>query len=89
MSKSKKDLAVEFIQAVRAMGSGELHMLISREAGEDLAKFFLSYSAQLMAQDADKMVEHTSSLMLMGYLIRQNEEARLLSSRNIRGLGLA
>lgn len=89
MTKSKRDLAVEFIQSVRAMGTGDLHLLISREAGEELAKFFLSYSAQLISQEPQKVIEHTSSLMLMGYLIRQHEEAQLLRLQNIQGLGLA
>jgi hypothetical protein len=72
--KTKKDLAVEFINAIRTMDPGVLNALIVKEAGEDLAQFFLSYSANLISKDPARVLENTSSLMLMGYLIRQNEE---------------
>ena len=74
--KSKKDLAVEFINAIRTMDPAILNALIVREAGEDLAQFFLSYSANLISKDPSRVLENTSSLMLMGYLIRVNEERR-------------
>jgi hypothetical protein len=48
--------------------------MISREAGEDLAQFFLTYSANLISKDPERVLENTSSLMLMGYLIRAAEE---------------
>ena len=74
--KSKKDLAVEFINAIRTMDPAVLNALIVREAGEALAQFFLSYSANLISKDPSRVLENTSSLMLMGYLIRVNEERR-------------
>ncbi len=76
--KTKKDLAVEFINAIRTMDPGVLNALIVKEAGEDLAQFFLSYSANLISKDPGRVLENTSSLMLMGYLIRQNEEKNAL-----------
>ena len=72
--KSKKDMAVEFINAIRTMDPGALNGLILREAGEDLAQFFLSYSGNLIQKDPSRVLENTSSLMLMGYLIRMHEE---------------
>ena len=72
--KSKKDLAIDFINAIRNMDPSVLNRLIVREAGEDLAQFFLSYSANLIAKDPNRVLENTSSLMLMGYLIRCYEE---------------
>jgi hypothetical protein len=72
--KSKKDLAVDFINAIRSMDPGVLNGLIVREAGEDLAQFFLSYSANLISKDPRRVLENTSSLMLMGYLIRSHED---------------
>ena len=51
-----------------------LNALIQREAGEELAQFFLSYSANLISKDPQRVVENTSSLMLMGYLIRAAED---------------
>jgi hypothetical protein len=74
--KSKKDLAVDFINTVRTMDPTDLNALITREAGEDLAQFFFSYSAKLISKDPTRVLENTSSLMLMGYLIRMNEEWR-------------
>ena len=72
--KSKKDLAVDFINAIRKMDPAVLNRLIVREAGEDLAQFFLSYSASLISKDPKRVLENTSSLMLMGYLIRSYED---------------
>jgi hypothetical protein len=74
MAAVKKGFAIEFINRIRTMESGELNALISREAGEELAQFFLSYSANLISRDPERVIENTSSLMLMGYLIRAAEE---------------
>lgn len=72
--KTKKDLAVDFINTIRTMDPAALNQLIVKEAGEDLAQFFLSYSANLISKDPSRVLENTSSLMLMGYLIRCHEE---------------
>lgn len=74
MVSAKKSFAVDFINRIRTMDSGELNALIVREAGEDLAQFFLHYSANLISRDPERVIENTSSLMLMGYLIRAAEE---------------
>jgi len=73
---NKKDAAVRFIQEIQRMDPTQLHALISREAGEDLAQFFMSYSATLIARDPERVLQNGSSLMLMGYLIRTQEEVR-------------
>jgi hypothetical protein len=70
----KKGFAVDFINRIRTMDPAVLNALIQREAGEDLAQFFLSYSARLISRDPERVIENTSSLMLMGYLIRAAEE---------------
>ena len=72
--RDKKSFAIEFIHRIRSMDPAVLHAMISREAGEELAQFFLSYSASLISRDPQKVLENTSSLMLMGYLIRAAEE---------------
>ena len=74
--KAKKELAVEFINAIRTMDPQVLNALIVREAGEELAQFFLTYASSLISRDPGRVLENTSSLMLMGYLIRQNEERK-------------
>ena len=74
MREPKKSLAVEFINRIRTMEPSELNAMIVREAGEDLAQFFLTYSANLISRDPERVIENTSSLMLMGYLIRAAEE---------------
>jgi hypothetical protein len=76
MRREKKALAIEFINRIRTMEAADLNALIVREAGEELAQFFLSYSASLISKDPQRVVENTSSLMLMGYLIRAAEERR-------------
>ena len=74
MGTRKKAFAVEFINRVRSMDPAVLDAMIAREAGEALAQFFLSYSARLISRDPERVLENTSSLMLMGYLIRAAEE---------------
>jgi hypothetical protein len=74
MDQPKKGLAIDFINRIRAMDSAELNAMIVREAGEDLAQFFLSYASSLISRDPSRVVENTSSLMLMGYLIRAAED---------------
>jgi hypothetical protein len=74
MHSGKKGFAVEFINRIRTMDPSMLNALIQREAGEELAQFFLSYSSRLISRDPERVLENTSSLMLMGYLIRAAEE---------------
>ena len=87
--KTKKDIAVEFINQIRTMDPTALNALIVQEAGEDLAQFFLNYSANLIAKDPSRVLENTSSLMLMGYLIRQHEEDTQPRSGNFQSYALA
>lgn len=79
--KTKKDLAVDFINSIRTMEPTALNALIVKEAGEDLAQFFLNYSANLISKDPSRVLENTSSLMLMGYLIRTYEEKNNQTSK--------
>ena len=81
--KTKRDLAITFINAIRNMDPSKLNGLIIREAGEDLAQFFLSYSANLISKDPHRVLENASSLMLMGYLIRSHED---VSAQPLRAL---
>ena len=74
MREPKKGLAIEFINRIRTMDASELNALIVREAGEDLAQFFLTYASSLISKDPGRVIENTSSLMLMGYLIRAAED---------------
>ena len=74
MHSGKKGFAVDFINRIRTMEPSMLNALIQREAGEELAQFFLSYSSRLISRDPERVLENTSSLMLMGYLIRAAEE---------------
>jgi len=74
MDQPKKGLAIEFINRIRTMDASELNALIVREAGEELAQFFLTYASSLISKDPGRVIENTSSLMLMGYLIRAAED---------------
>lgn len=81
--KTKKDLAINFINVIRNMDPSALNRLIVREAGEDLAQFFLSYSANLISKDPQRVLENASSLMLMGYLIRTHEDVNAQPLRSL------
>jgi hypothetical protein len=72
-ARRKRELAIEFIRRIRAMERDRLHSLILREAGEDLAQFFLAYATELMQREPQRAVENASSLLLIGYLIRAFE----------------
>ena len=87
--KTKKDMAVDFINLIRTMDPGDLNALIVKEAGEDLAQFFLTYSANLISKDPTRVLENTSSLMLMGYLIRTQEEKQTRTQPGMQGYALA
>ena len=73
-SMRKRELAIEFIRKIRSMDRDELHGVILRHAGEDLARFFLAYASDLMAREPERAAENASSLLLIGYLIRCFEE---------------
>ncbi len=73
-SAEKQQLAIAFIRQVRDMKKDRLNRLILHEAGEELAQFFLTYSANLMKAEPEKAADNASSLLLMGYLIRAAEE---------------
>lgn len=80
-SARKRERAVEFIRRIRAMDRENLHGLILREAGEELAQFFLNYATDLMAREPERAVQNASSLLLIGYLIRGHETERPAAPR--------
>lgn len=84
LQEQRKQKAVDFINSIREMSPEALNALIVREAGEPLGQFFLNYSATLISKDPTRVIENTSSLMLMGYLIRAMEE-RPLKAANEQG----
>ena len=70
----KRELAAEFIRAIRSMDREKLHEIILQHAGEELAQFFLAYATDLMEREPGREAENGSSLLLIGYLIRCFEE---------------
>jgi len=72
--RSKKELAMEFLRALRNMDPPTLNRLITSEAGEELSDFFLQYSQALLQADPRRIIASASGLMMLGYLIRAREE---------------
>ena len=72
--ESKRERAVAFIRRIREMDRDALHALILREAGEELAQFFLAYATDLIEREPARAVENASSLLLIGYLMRGFED---------------
>lgn len=70
----KQQLAADFINKIRTMKPDDLNKFILDEAGSSLPNFFLQYAINLIQSQPQRVVENTSALMLMGYLIRVNEE---------------
>jgi hypothetical protein len=83
-ARRKRELAIEFIRRIRAMERDRLHALILREAGEDLAQFFLAYATELMQREPQRAVENASSLLLIGYLIRAFETEEFAPKDELR-----
>lgn len=71
--KSKKDHAKDMINRIRTMKTEDLHDMIVNYAGEELSEFFMQYSYGLLTKDPANVVQNTSALMLMGYLIAKEE----------------
>jgi len=82
-SARKRDLAIDFIRKIRGMDRDELHEVILRHAGEELAQFFLAYATDLMDREPGRAAENASSLLLIGYLIHCFEEE--LEQRTVPG----
>lgn len=76
MPDTKTQLAMDFINSIRKQNPRDLNARIVGVVGEDLAQFFLQYSAALISKcdGPDVATEVCASLMLMGYLTRANEE---------------
>ncbi len=70
-----KSGAIDFISRIRQMKPKEVEDTVVKEAGEELAVFFLDYSLNLLSKDPERLLENASSLMLVGYLIRAAEDA--------------
>ncbi|WNM70100.1 hypothetical protein [Myxococcus phage Mx1] len=90
-TKSKKDFAVDFIHKIRNSDPKRLNDLIVKEAGEELAQFILSYSESVISKDPARVLENTSSLMLLGYLIGKAEKSDIPSGKGmiLQGYALA
>jgi hypothetical protein len=78
VAMDKKALALRFLGELKTMAPEALQELIAREAGEELAEFFLAYTYSILAKDTEHLAQKASSVMLMGYLIRAYEERERL-----------
>ncbi len=80
MALDKKAAAVEFLNKISGMEPAALNDLIVQSAGVELAEFFAAYGNHVVGTSPERAVDAASSLLLMGYLIRCNEE-RLAEAR--------
>lgn len=71
---ARRDHAARFIESLRDMGPERLQALIAGEAGEALATFFTTYAGRAVTEAAETPVATASTLMMLGYLIRADEE---------------
>jgi hypothetical protein len=69
----RKEFALSFIQGIKEADPEEVERLIDGEAGPELAEFFFSYSANLLASQPTRLLPNASSLFLMGYLLGKAE----------------
>jgi hypothetical protein len=73
-STKSKDLAMTFLQELASMPRERLQELIRTKVGEELAAIMFNYAKLIMEADPSRAVENSSSLMILGYLIRVHEE---------------
>ena len=71
---AKRENAIRFITSLQDMAPGELERLIRTEAGEGLSAFFASYAGGVIQNQAAAPEQAASTLMMLGYLIRADEE---------------
>lgn len=69
-------MAKALVNQIRAMPTEELEEFILREAGDELSQFFVAYTMTLIGRDPERVLENCSGVMLMGYLIGRQVEAR-------------
>ena len=72
--KNKKTAAIDFMNRVQDVDEETLNDFIVAEVGEEMAEYFLEYSTKLITSDPFRLIENATLLLLMGYLLRTNEE---------------
>ncbi len=77
--KTRKELAIEYINKIRLMSTEDLVKILQDDIGEDVANFFLHYSSNLITKEPDRVLQNCSSLMALGYLIRVSEERQAMN----------
>lgn len=73
--KTKVQAARDFTDRVTKMTNDELVGLMLQEVGDDLAAYFVDYTVNLLKNDPKGFVlKNSMTLMLMGYLMRADED---------------
>jgi len=73
----KKSLAMAFLDDLSKMSPERLQEVIRSVVGEELAMVMFNYARQVMEATPQKALENASSLIILGYLIRVHEEAKI------------
>ncbi len=76
-TSSKNELAMAFLGELSGMRRERLQEIIRTVVGEELAAVMFGYAQQVLQADPAKAVENSSSLMILGYLIRVHEKGEL------------
>jgi energy-converting hydrogenase Eha subunit E len=72
--------AVELIRKIQGSSDAEVEKIITEHVGVEVGAFFIRYSRILFSLNPDD-IGAISALMLMGYLIRVNEEKEIFGQR--------
>ncbi|MFA5750500.1 MAG: hypothetical protein WC895_04770 [Candidatus Shapirobacteria bacterium] len=85
MEDTKRDArvtkAIEFIKSLKDANPDELNALIEGTMGKELADFMTRYAQLLIAQEPERILENAAALMVMGYLLRVDQEGSKIVSR--------
>lgn len=72
--KTKKDVAVEFLQGLGATRGEEFRALLMRELGPELMQAIVEYSETIAKRWSPGLSSEATTLIVIGYLLRAHED---------------
>lgn len=74
MIKTKKDVAIEFLNGLGATHGEQFRELLMREIGPELIEAIVEYSETIAKRWSPGLASEANTLIVIGYLLRAHEE---------------
>ncbi|HTM68003.1 MAG TPA: hypothetical protein VL426_01780 [Candidatus Binatia bacterium] len=74
ITKTKKDVAIEFLNGLGATRGEEFRALLMREIGPDLIEAIVEYSESIAKRWSPGLAPEATTLIVIGYLLRAHED---------------